>query len=66
MFPFRAASGMDLTKSDLTESVYHVVVQTSIPAQIRELTLYISENKGQVDGFVRESTFAERLHEHFP
>ena len=30
----------------LTESVYKIVVQKSIPAQIRQLTLYMSNNKG--------------------
>jgi len=30
----------------LSESVYKVVLQKSIPAQIRQLILYISNNKG--------------------
>ena len=45
----------------LTESVYKDVLQNSIPAQIRQLILYISNDKGDVDGFVRELTFAERI-----
>ena len=48
----------------LTESVY-VILQKCIPAQIRELILHISNNKGYVDGFVRELTFAEELYKHF-
>ena len=48
----------------LTESVYKIVSQKSIPPQIRQLFLYISNNKGQVDGFVGELTFAKRLYEH--
>ena len=40
----------------LTERVNKVVLQMSIPAQIRQLIFYISNNKGQVDGFVRELT----------
>ena len=38
----------------LTESVYKVVLQKSIPAQILQLILYISDNTGHVDGLVRE------------
>ena len=30
----------------LTESVYKVVFQKSIPAQIRQLIVYVSNNKG--------------------
>ena len=41
----------------LTESVQKVVLQDLIPAQIRQLILYISNNRGQVDGFVWELTF---------
>ena len=52
----------------LTQSVYKVVLQKSIPAQIRQLILdyyYISNNKGYVDGFVGELTFAKRLYKQF-
>ena len=48
----------------LTESVYKVVFKKSIPAQIRELIIYVSNNKGYVDEFVLELTFSTRLHEH--
>ena len=44
----------------LTESVYKLVLRKSIPAQIRQLILHISNNKGLVHGFVRELTFAKR------
>ena len=49
----------------LTESVHKFVFQTSIPAQIRELVLYISNRNGLVDGFVRELTLAKRLYKLF-
>jgi len=49
----------------LTGSVDTVVLQKSIPAQIRQLILHISNNKGCVDRFVRELTFAQRLCKHF-
>jgi len=45
--------------------IYKVVSQKSIPAQIRQLILYISYDKDLVDGFVQESTFVKRLYEHF-
>ena len=45
----------------LTESVHTVVLQKSIPAQSRQLILYISNNKGQVDEFWWDWTFAKRL-----
>jgi hypothetical protein len=35
--------------------------QKSIPNQIRQLILYISNSKGQVDGFAQELTFEKRL-----
>ena len=49
----------------LTESVYTVILQKSIPAEIRQRILYISNNKGCVDEFVGESTFAKRRQTHF-
>ena len=51
--------------SDRRLSVYEVVSQKSIPAQISQLILYIRYIQGQVDGFVRESTYAKRLYGHF-
>ena len=30
----------------LTESIYQVVLQKSIPLRIRQLVLYLSDNKG--------------------
>ena len=44
----------------LTERILQVVLQKSIPAQIRQLILDIS-NKEYVNGFMRELTFAKRL-----
>ena len=49
----------------LTESVYKVVLQKSIPPPIRQLILHISNNEGQIDRFVRELTFAKRHYKHF-
>jgi len=51
--------------SYLTQRVFKVVLQKSIPAQIRQLIICISDNKGKVDRFVLELTFAKRLYEHF-
>jgi hypothetical protein len=47
-------------RSCLAESAYKVVLQKSIPAQIRQLILQISNDRGLVDGFVRELTSAKR------
>ena len=41
----------------LTNSVYEVVLQESIPAQIRQRVPYVSKTEEQEDGFVRELTF---------
>ena len=41
-----------LVEAYLTESAYKVALQKPIPAQICQLILYISNNKGWVDGFV--------------
>ena len=46
---------------DLTESVYTIIMQKLISAQIRQLILYMRKDKGYVNGFVRGSTFSERL-----
>ena len=43
-----------------TESVCKVVLQKSIPRQIRQLILYYYQYRELVDGFVRELTFAKR------
>jgi len=51
----------DFVITYLTESVHNVVLHESIPTQIFHLTLYISNSKGQIDGFVGELTFAKRL-----
>ena len=48
----------------LTESVYKVAFQESIPPQIRQLILHCCQ-KEQFDGFVRELTSEKRLHKHF-
>ena len=45
----------------LTHSVFNVVLQKSISAQIRQLILYISNIEGYVDGSVRELASAKRL-----
>ena len=39
-------------------------LQKSIPTQIRQLILYISNSEGYVDGFVGEWTCAKRLEKH--
>jgi hypothetical protein len=49
----------------LTESFYRVVLQKSIPAQIRQLILCISDGQVWFHGFVRELTFAKQLYKHF-
>ena len=43
----------------LTERVSDLCFKKSISAQIRQLILYISNNEGSVDGFVRKLTFAK-------
>ena len=49
----------------LTQIVYQAVLQESIPAQIRQHILYISNDKGLADEFVRELTVTKRLYKHF-
>ena len=44
---------------------FKVVLQKSIPTQIRQHIPYISNSQAYVDGFVGESTSAKRLHKHF-
>ena len=41
----------------LTQSVFKVVLQKSIPTRIRQLVIYISSCKGKVDDFVEELTY---------
>ena len=43
-----------------TQSVYEVVLQKSIPTQIRQLIFYIRNSEGYVDGFVGELTPTKR------
>jgi len=50
------------TRTYLTERVFGIVLPKAIPAQIRQLILYISNHRGYVDGFVGELTFAKRLY----
>ena len=52
-------------RSHPTESLHGVVLQKSIHAQIRQLILYIGNDKVEVEEFVREITFAKRLHKNF-
>ena len=61
---FHKRSGMDWYAYRI-QSFSEVVLQKSIPTQNCQLTRYVSNGQGQVDGFVRESTFAERRYEHF-
>ena len=49
----------------LTQSAFKVIVQKSIPTQIRRLILHISKDKGYVDGFLGELIFAKRYKKHF-
>ena len=45
----------------ITQSALEAVLKKSIPTQIRQLILYISNSKGQVDRFVGELASAKRL-----
>ena len=59
---FDASHISDLPRqTDLTESVYRVVLQQLIPAQICQLIYCISNSKGYVDGFEEELTSANRV-----
>ena len=49
----------------LTQSIFQVVLQKSIPTQICQFVLYICDCKGQVDVFVGGVTSAKRLGNHF-
>ena len=48
----------------LTQSVYKLVLQKSIPAQIRQLFLHLSNYNGRFDGFTLELTLAKRRYKH--
>jgi hypothetical protein len=54
-----------LTRPYLTESVHKVVLQKSIPAQIRQLIICHYQNEEYVDEFVREMTSTKRLCKRF-
>ena len=60
MLPRRARRTTE-QQSRLTESVFEVVLQKSIPAQIRQLILFDINDKGYADGFVGELTFCESI-----
>ena len=48
-----------MCRAYVTQSVYEVVLQKSISAQIHQLDM--SNDEGYVDGLVRGLTFAKRL-----
>ena len=50
---FLPARQRGANRFNLTESVYKVVLQKSISAQIRQLILCISNDQGQVEDFCR-------------
>jgi len=54
MYGFRASSSQNL--------FYEVILQKSMPAQIRQLVIYVSNNKGYVGAIVRELTCANQLY----
>ena len=47
------------------QRVFRVVLQKSIPTQIRQLILYARNSKGRADGFGGGVTSAKRLQKHF-
>jgi len=49
----------------ISHSVFQVVLQKSITTKNRQLIIYISSYKGQVDGFLWKMTFAKRLSKRF-
>ena len=51
-------------QAHLTQSFVEDVLQKSIPTQIRQLVLLISNSKVQGDGLVEELTSAERPEQH--
>jgi len=46
----------------LTEKVFKVILQKSIPSQFRQIIFYISNSKGYVKKIVRKLTFSKRLY----
>ena len=48
----------------LTQSVFEVVSQKSIPTKIRQCILFMSNSKGQVDAVAGELTCAKRFNKH--
>ena len=70
--PVTAAGSGDLlnlqrvkTRISFHRSVYKVILHKSIPEQILQFILCNSNDKGQVDGIVRELSFVKRLRNHF-
>jgi hypothetical protein len=61
MLSLKKSPGKGERRSYLTQSVLQVVLQKTIPRQIRQLIVYISNIEEQVDGFVGDLTSAERL-----
>ena len=57
-------SAPDHTHED-HQQCHNATAQKSTPPRIRQLVLHISNNKGPVDEFVPELTFAKRLYKHF-
>ena len=61
----RARRGRPPLGRALAQSVFKLALQKSIPTRIRQLILYISNSKGSVDEFERDSTSAKRPLKHF-
>jgi len=57
----RVQPALSATSPGLSHTKFFKSVCKSIPTQIRQLILYISNSKGEVDGFVGELTSAKRL-----
>jgi len=49
------------SKLYLTEGVFQIVLERSVPTQIRQLIIHISNSKGSVDEFLGVLTSAKRL-----
>jgi len=45
----------------ITQSIFKIVLQKSLPTQIRHLILYTSNSTGYVDGFVGDLTSAKQF-----
>ena len=48
----------------LKESVYKVILQKAIPAQIRQLIFHNGNNKGLADEFMGDVTVGKRIYKH--